>query len=83
MAARARKRPVMNAERDAAAELQAVNVRTARHITGCGQCVRAGQDFAKRCDAGWELAKAQKRAQTAVQAARDAASSRPLQGVLW
>lgn len=64
-------------------ELQSVNLRIGRHVTMCARCSRAGRKTQEMCDQGWELAKAQSRAQNAVRRAEDRASSRPVQGSLW
>lgn len=83
MAARLRKRPVLDVHRDAVARLQAANIAIARHLTGCGQCVRAGHRADQGCDAGWELAKMRARAQAAVRAAVESDAAKPVQELLW
>ena len=83
MATRLRKRPLIDAVRDARRQLEAVNLDIGRHVTSCYRCSQAGGHTAKLCDTGWELAKVQNRARNALTRAEDAASSRPVQGTLW
>jgi len=83
MAPRARKNPVIDRLRQARQHLAAVNVMIGRHVTGCSRCALARQYVAKRCDAGWELAKAQARAQAAVRRLEDEMAGQPVQGTLW
>ena len=83
MAPRTRQTPVINRLREARQQLAAVNITIARHVTGCSRCALARQDVAKRCDTGWELAKAQARLQSDIRRLAEPAPGAPKQLTLW
>lgn len=49
----------------------------------CYRCAHAGNDPARFCDLGWQLAKEQAQAHAAQRRAAETAASRPVQGELW
>jgi len=83
MAARPRKRPVLDQLRDARRELDTVNTEILAHIKMCCRCKHVRTDPWRSCDTGWELAKRQARAGNAVRRAEDKIRSRPVQAELW
>ena len=83
MAPRNRRAPVLGRLREARQQLAAVNITIARHVTGCSRCALARQDVQKGCDTGWELARAQARAQAAIRRLTGPSPSAPVQGTLW
>ena len=77
-------RPVALDElRAARAMLRTINVRMARHFTGCARCGLARGDTARFCDDGWEMAKAQARTAALVRKYTDPKPAAPVQGVLF
>lgn len=83
MASRNGRTAIPNAMTIARKSLRVANLAIARHCTGCFQCSRKGAWPTGTCDKGWELAKAQTRAQNAVHRAELAALAVPVQGTLW
>ena len=83
MASRTHRAPVIDRLSQARQQLAAVNVMIGRHYMGCSRCPLAGGDVAKRYDTGWELAKAQARAQAAVRRLSEPAPGAPVQDTLW
>ena len=83
MASRTHRDPVIDQLSQARQQLAAVNITIGRHYMGCSRCALAGQDVHKRCDTGWELAKAQARLQSDIRRLSGPAPGALEQLTLW
>jgi len=53
------------------------------HLKVCADCHRAGSDYSRLCDDGWQQVKAITRASSRVRKLEDAARMQAAQGTLW
>lgn len=83
MAARLRKRPLIDTVRDARFRVETEQGWFKVHVKICSQCARAGEHLDRRCDLGWQSAKTEHRAQLALHRAETARDAQDRQGTLW
>lgn len=62
MAARPRKRPLIDRLRDAKHDLDTERAIQKVHAKMCPRCGKAQNDYGQRCDIGWDNAKSEHRA---------------------